>query len=109
MRIPRQFWNELNGLAAKCNFGGITESLVKDVFIVKMAKKHVQQKLCTEPKTTVNETIQFAIAYEEGTTRQTSIDKLERPNLKSKATEVNNIWGLTRNASVVRVTSLHNT
>ena len=48
----RQFWNELNGLAAKCNFGNITESLVKDVFIVNLINKDVQHKLCTEPKTT---------------------------------------------------------
>ena len=53
----RNFWNELNGLAAKCNFGGITNSLVKDVFIVNMANQDVQQKLCTEPKTTAEETI----------------------------------------------------
>ena len=32
----KQFWNELNGLASKCNFGTITERLVKDVFIVNM-------------------------------------------------------------------------
>ena len=35
----RGFWNELNGLAAKCNIRGITESLVKDIFIVNMANK----------------------------------------------------------------------
>ena len=62
----RQFWNELNGLAAKCNFGNITESLVKDVFIVNMNNKDVQQKLCSEPKSTIADTIQFAISYEEG-------------------------------------------
>ena len=72
-----QFWNELNGLAAKCNFGGITESLVKDVFIVNMMNKVVQQKVCTEPKATVQENIEFAIAYERGTIRQKSFDKLE--------------------------------
>ena len=48
----RQFWNELGGLAAKCNFGGITESLLKDVFIVNTTNKEVQQKLCTKPKAT---------------------------------------------------------
>ena len=77
--------------AAKCNFGQITESLVKDVFIVNMANKEVQQKLCTDPKQTVNGTIQFAIAYGEGTIRQQSFDKLERPNINTEATEVNNI------------------
>ena len=38
----KQFLNELNGLASKCNFGAITESLVKDVFIVNMNNKEVQ-------------------------------------------------------------------
>ena len=95
----RNFWNELNGLAEKCNFGGITDSLVKDVFIVNMANQDVQQKLCTEPKTTAEETIQFAIAYEEGTYRQQSFGKLDKSNIKTEATEVNNInqnnkrWG----------------
>ena len=95
----RNFWIELNGLAAKCNFGGITDSLVKNVFIVNMTNQDVQQKLCTEPKTTAEETIQFAIAYEEGIYRQQSFGKLDKPNIKTEATEVNNInqnnkrWG----------------
>ena len=98
----RQFWNELNGLAAKCNFGAITESLVKDVFIVNMKNKEVQQKLCTEPKTSIDETIQFAIAYEEGTLRQQTFDKLDKPNIKHEPNEINNInkgtkqWGPTK-------------
>ena len=75
----RQFWNELNGLAPKCNFWGITERLVKDVFSVNMANKDVQQKLCTESKTTVQETIQFAISYEEGAIKQQSFEKLDKP------------------------------
>ena len=68
-----------------------------------MVNKDVQQKLCTEPKSTVNETIQFAIAYQKGTMPQKSFDKLERPNIKSEGTEVNNIitsttrnWGPTK-------------
>ena len=100
----RNFWNELNGLAAKCNFGGITDCLVKDVFTVNMINQDVQQKLATEPKSTAEETIQFAIAYEEGTLRQQSFGTLEKPNtnIKTEATEVNNInqsnkrWGPTK-------------
>ena len=98
----KQFWNELNGLAAKCNFGTITESLVKDVFIVNMNNKEVQQKLCTEPKTSIADTIQFAIAYEEGTLRQQTFDKLDKPNIKHEPNEINNIntetkrWGPTK-------------
>ena len=95
----KQFWNELNGLASKCNFGAITESLVKDVFIVNKNNKEVQQKLCTEPKANVNDNIQFAIAYEEGTIRQQSFETLEKPKIKAEPSEINNInqnakrWG----------------
>ena len=92
----KQFWNELNGLAAKCNFGTITESLVKDVFIVNMNNKEVQQKLCTEPKTSIADTIPFAIAYEEGTLRQQTFDKLDKPNIKHEPNEINNIYTETK-------------
>ena len=86
-----QFWKELDGVAAKGNFGGITESLVKDVFNVNMINKDVQQKVSTEPKATVQENIDFAIAYGEGTIRQKWFDKLEKPNVKIEANEINNI------------------
>ena len=92
----RQFWNELNGLVAKCNFGNITESLVKDLFIVNMNNKDVQQKLCTEPKNTIAETIQFAISYEEGALRQQSFDKLDKPNIKPEPNEKKNKTGTKR-------------
>ena len=87
----RQFWSELNGLAAKCNFGGITESLVKDVFIVNMNNKEVQQKMCTEPKSTIEENIQFAFAYEEGIIRQQSFEQTTQPNIKCEPKDINNI------------------
>ena len=99
----RQFWNELNRLAAKCNFGTITESLVKDVFIVNKNNKDVQQKLCTEPKSTNADTIQFAISYEKGALRQQSFEKMDKPNIKPEPNEINNIttgtkrWGHTKN------------
>ena len=98
----RQFWNELNGLAAKCNSGTITESLVKDVFIVNMNNKDVQQKLCTEPKSTIADTIHFAISYEEGALRQQSFEKMDKPNIKPEPNEIKNIttgtkrWGPTK-------------
>ena len=98
----KQFWNELNGLASKCNFGTITGSLVKDVFIVNMTNEEVQQKLCTEPKTTVNDNIHFATAYEEGTIRQQSFNNKEKPKIKTEPTEINIInqnakrWGPTK-------------
>ena len=31
-----QFWHSLNGLAAECDFGTQTESLVHDIFILNM-------------------------------------------------------------------------
>ena len=34
-----QFWNALNGLAAKCNFGNQTEGLVYDIFVLNMSRK----------------------------------------------------------------------
>ena len=51
---------------------------MKDVFIVNIMNKDVQQKHCTEPKTTIQEDIEFTIAYEEGTIQQKSFDKLEK-------------------------------
>ena len=98
-QLLRQLWFELNGLAAKCNFGQFTESLVKDVFIVNMINKDVQRKLCTELKSTVAEIIQFAIAYEEGTIRQQSFDQLDKPQIKKEVNAMNNVspnnkrWG----------------
>ena len=56
-----------------------------------MANKDVQQKLCTEPGTTVQETIQFVISNEEGAIRQQSFEKLDKPNIKQEPSEVNNI------------------
>ena len=66
-----QFWNNLNGLTAKCDFGKQTQSLVYDMFVLKMSsKKKVQERLCTEPKEDPLAALQFAIAFEEGIRRQ---------------------------------------
>ena len=65
-----QFWHSLNGMAAECDFGGQTENLVHDIFILNMRNLAVQEKLCTEPKNTPKEALEFAIAYEEGSLRQ---------------------------------------
>ena len=67
-----------------------------------MNNKEVQQKLCTEPKDTIAETIQFAISYEEGAMHQKSFDKLDKPNIEAEPNEINNIntgvkrWGPTK-------------
>ena len=70
-----QFWHSLNGMAAECDFGGQTESLVHDIFILNMRNPAVQEKLCTEPKNTPKEALDFAIAFEEGSLRQKSYGK----------------------------------
>ena len=64
-----QFWHALNGLAATCEFGEITITIVLDMFILHMSNKKVQEKLCTEPKEP-DQALDFAIAYEEGVIRQ---------------------------------------
>ena len=75
---------------------------MKDVFIVNMNNKDEQQKLCTEPKSTIADTIQFAISYEEGALRQQSLEKMDKPNIKPEPNEINNItsgtkrWGPTK-------------
>ena len=45
-----QYWHALNGLAAHCDLGEITTTLVLDMFILHMNNTKVQVKLCTEPK-----------------------------------------------------------
>ena len=49
-----------------------TERLVHDIFILSMKNLAVQEKLCTELKTNPKDTLECAIAYEEGTLRQKS-------------------------------------
>ena len=68
-----QFWNVLNGLAAKCDFGEQTQSLVYDMFVLNMSNNQVQERLCTEPRENPRDAIQFAIAFEEGIRRQKTI------------------------------------
>ena len=70
----RPFWNVLTGLAAKCEFGDQTYSLIMDAFIQNMNNKTVQQRLCTEPKDTPDEVLRFALAFEEGISQQRSFD-----------------------------------
>ena len=67
-----QFWHSVNGVAAECDFGSQTESLVYDIFILNMRNLTVQERLCTEPKSTSKDALEFAIAFEERTLRQKS-------------------------------------
>ena len=59
-----QFWNELEGLKAKCSFGNQMEELVYNIFVLKMANKQVQEKLFTELKENPVEALQFAMTFE---------------------------------------------
>ena len=82
----QQFWHTLNGLAALCDFGEITNTLVLDMFILHMNNKKVQEKLCTEPREP-EQALDFAIAFEEGVKRQRSytLQTTETPkNVKSE-------------------------
>ena len=99
-RIVEELLERIKWTSSKVQFfGAITDSLVKDVFTVNMTNQDVQQKLCTEPKTTAAETIHFAVAYEESTLRQQSFGMLDEPNIKTEVADVNNInqsnkrWG----------------
>ena len=67
----RQFWNNLTGLAARCEFEQ-TEGLTMDTFIQNMHNKTVQMRLCTDPKEQPQEALRFAIAFEEGIIQQQS-------------------------------------
>ena len=65
----RQFWNALTGMAAKCDFERQTErktNLMMENFIQKLYNKAVQERLCTEPKRTREEALNFVVAFEEG-------------------------------------------
>ena len=80
-----QFWKALNDLLANCEFKGQTGSLVYDIFILKMHKKAVQERLCTEPNTNPDEALQFALASEERVKRQASYGSQNRdPKLEVK-------------------------
>ena len=69
----QQFWHTLNGLAARCELGDITQTQVHDVFIVHMINKKVQERLCVELFTNPLYALQYAISYEGGIERQRSI------------------------------------
>ena len=64
-----QFWHAMNGLAALCDFGEISTTLVLDIFYLHMSNKKVREKLCTEPKEP-DQALEFAIAFEDGVKRQ---------------------------------------
>ena len=82
-----QFWHALNGLAALCNFGENSTTLVLDMFILHMNNKKVQEKLCTESKEP-DQALDFAIAFEEGVKRQkaygTQLAKTPKTTIKSE-------------------------
>ena len=85
----QQFWHTLNGLAALCDFGEITKTLVLDMFILHMNNKKVQEKLCIEPREPY-QALEFAIAFEEGVKRQKSygLQTIENPKIAVKTEPV---------------------
>ena len=64
-----QFCHTLNGLAALCDFGDKTTTLVLAMFILHMNYKKLKEKLCIEPKEP-DQALEFAIAFEKGVKRQ---------------------------------------
>ena len=69
----QQIWHALNGLAARCEQGDITQTLVHDVFILNMNNKKGQGRLCVELFAKPADALQNAISYEEGLRRQKSM------------------------------------
>ena len=91
-----QFWNILNGLAARCDFGNQTEWLVYDIFVLNMANKQVQEKLCVKLKDNPADAIQFAIAFEDGLSRQRTYCYInQEPKVKDQ--QVFSVRGATQN------------
>ena len=82
----QQFWHTLNGLAARCELGEITQTQVHDLFILNMNNKKVQERLCVEPFTNPADALQYAISYEEGMKRQKSMGTsvVDQPKEKSE-------------------------
>ena len=91
-----QFWNILNGLAAKCDFGNQTEGLVYDIFVLNMANKQVQEKLCNEPKDNPADALQFAFAFEDGLKRQRTYGYINQ-EMKIKEEPVCSVSGVKQN------------
>ena len=60
-------------LAARCELGDITQTLVRDVFILNMNKKKVQERPCVEPFANPTDALQYAISYEARLQRQKSM------------------------------------
>ena len=59
-------------MAARCDFEQQTESLIMDNFIQNMQNNTTQETLCTEPKATPEEALNFAVAFDEGISQQKS-------------------------------------
>ena len=74
-----QFWHFLNGMTTECDFGGQTESLVHDIFILYLRNLAAQEKLCTEPRNSPKEALDFAIAFQEGSLREHKVERKAEP------------------------------
>ena len=62
---PHQFWQGLNGLAAVCDFGCITTTIVLEMFNLHMNNEKMQKNICTGSKEP-EQALEIATAIEEG-------------------------------------------
>ena len=62
-------------MAAICELGAQTKTLVNDVFILNMKNTAVQERLLTEPRDIPEDALKFAIAFEQGVQQKRNIVK----------------------------------
>ena len=80
-----QFWNVLNGLAARGDMGNQTEGFIHNLFVLNLLHKQVKVKLCTGPKETPTQSSQCAIAFEDGLKRPKSYGYInQEPRMKEE-------------------------
>ena len=70
----QQVYNSSIGIPAKSCFGGLTEGLVFDIFLLDMYNKSVQNCLCTEPNDSLKCSMSFVVAVEKSIKRHVSYD-----------------------------------
>ena len=66
------FWNALHGLTTNCEIEQQTHHLAYDKFILTTHNNATQERLCTEPKSSREEAMKFAITFEKKSKRQDS-------------------------------------
>ena len=69
------FHNSLSHLAKTCELGNLEQSLVKDLFVAKMANKELQLKFCKE-RTSADDVLKEIILYERGTMESNTFQQI---------------------------------